>query len=105
MYAIRILLNYKIIVISILNINTFYYTYRYTYSDIEQNYLREIDDVHLNKVTVLEFDKTGKYIYSACMDNDVSVSDVETGHIKAYFEEAHTAGLVYLNLANFYNLV
>lgn len=67
--------------------------------------MRAINDVHLNKITVLEFDETGEYIYSACKDNNVSVSDVETGQLKAYFEEAHTAGLVYSNLANFYNLV
>jgi len=71
---------------------------------MDQKYLREID-VHSDKVTVLEFDKTGKYIYSACKDNNVSVSDVETGKLKVCFEEAHTVGLVYLNLANFYNLV
>jgi len=87
-----------------LNINTFYYTYRYTYDDEDQKYLREID-VHSDKVTVLEFDKTGKYIYSACKDNKVLVSDVEAGKLKVCHKEAHTAGLVYLNLANFYNLL
>ncbi|CAH1733012.1 WD repeat-containing protein 55 homolog [Aphis gossypii] len=64
----------------------------YLYDDIDQQYLRAINDVHLNKITVLEFDETGEYIYSACKDNNVSVSDVETGQLKAYFEEAHTAG-------------
>ncbi|KAE9543907.1 hypothetical protein AGLY_001885 [Aphis glycines] len=66
----------------------------YTYDDVDHKYLREIDDVHLNKVTVLEFNETGKYIYSACKNKCVSVSDVETGQLKVCFKEAHTAGLV-----------
>jgi len=54
---------------------------------------------------VLEFNETGDLIYSACKDNNVSVSDVETGKMKVYFEKAHTAGLVNSNLTNFNKLV
>lgn len=43
---------------------------------------------------VLEFNDTGEYIYSACKDNNVSVSDAETGKMKVYFEKAHDTGLV-----------
>jgi len=43
---------------------------------------------------VLEFNETGDFIYSACKDNNVSVSDAETGKMKVYFEKAHSAGLV-----------
>jgi len=90
---------------NILNINTFYYTSRYKYSNEMNEHLRTNDNVHLKKVMVLEFNETGDYIYSACKDNNVSVSDAETGKMKAYFEKAHTAGLVYSNFAHFYNLV
>lgn len=41
---------------------------------------------------VLEFNETGDYVYSACRDNNVSVSDTETGKMKVYFEKAHRAG-------------
>lgn len=54
---------------------------------------------------VLEFNETGDLIYSACKDNNVSVSDVETGKMKVYFEKAHTAGLVNSNLTNFVKLI
>jgi len=53
---------------------------------------------------VLEFNETGDLIYSACKDNNVSVSDAETGKMKVYFEKAHEAGLVTSNLPNFHNL-
>jgi len=54
---------------------------------------------------VLEFNETGDLIYSACKDNNVSVSDAETGKMKVYFEKAHTAGLVHSYLTNFYSYV
>jgi len=41
---------------------------------------------------VIDFNDTGDYIYSACKDNNVSVSDVETGKMKVYFEKAHSEG-------------
>lgn len=44
---------------------------------------------------VLEFDEDGDYIYSACRDNNVSVSDTETGKMKVYFEKAHRPGSVF----------
>lgn len=47
---------------------------------------------------VIEFNETGDYIYSACKDNNVSVSDVETGKMRVYFEKAHRDGLVNLNI-------
>jgi len=46
---------------------------------------------------LVEFNETGNYIYSACRDNNVSVSDAETGKMRVYFEKAHSAGLVHLN--------
>ncbi|CAH1725211.1 unnamed protein product [Aphis gossypii] len=75
----------------------------YKYSNEMNEHLRTNDNVHLKKVMVLEFNETGDYIYSACKDNNVSVSDAETGKMRVYFEKAHTAGLVYLNFAHFYN--
>lgn len=45
---------------------------------------------------VIEFNDTGDYIYSACKDNNVSMSDVETGKMKVYIEKAHSNGLVYV---------
>lgn len=57
---------------------------------------------------VVEFNPTGDYIYSACRDNNVSVSDTETGKMKVYFEKAHRAGLVYyiiINIFNYYNYI
>lgn len=44
---------------------------------------------------VLEFNETGDCLYSACKDNNVSVSDTETGKMKVYFEKAHRTGLVF----------
>lgn len=41
---------------------------------------------------VLEFNETGDNIYSACRDNNVSISDTETGKMKVYFEKAHRDG-------------
>lgn len=70
---------------------------RYKYSNAKNEHLRTNDNVHLKKVMVLEFNETGDYIYSACRDNNVSVSDTETGKMKVYFEKAHRAGLVNLN--------
>ncbi|KAL5235957.1 hypothetical protein ACI65C_003367 [Semiaphis heraclei] len=64
--------------------------YKYT-NDINEH-LRTNDNVHLKKVMLLEFNETGDLIYSACKDNNVSVSDAETGKMKVYFEKAHTAG-------------
>lgn len=54
--------------------------------------------MHLSKVLFLEFNETGDNIYSVCGDNNVSVSDVETGKMKVYFEKAHKEELVYLYL-------
>lgn len=42
---------------------------------------------------LLEFDQSGDCIYSVCKDNNVSVSDTETGKMKVYFEKAHREGL------------
>ncbi|XP_060836104.1 WD repeat-containing protein 55 homolog isoform X2 [Rhopalosiphum padi] len=64
----------------------------YKYSNEMNEHLRTNDNVHLKKVMVLEFNETGDYIYSACKDNNVSVSDAETGKMRVYFEKAHTAG-------------
>lgn len=71
------------------------YFCRYKYSNEKNEHLRTNDNVHLKKIMVLEFDEDGDYIYSACRDNNVSVSDTETGKMKVYFEKAHRAGLVF----------
>ncbi|XP_050548501.1 WD repeat-containing protein 55 homolog, partial [Daktulosphaira vitifoliae] len=64
----------------------------YKYSNEKNDFLRTNDNVHLKKVMLLEFDQSGDYIYSVCKDNNVSVSDTETGKMKVYFEKAHREG-------------
>ncbi|XP_050433684.1 WD repeat-containing protein 55 homolog [Adelges cooleyi] len=64
----------------------------YTYNNERNEHLRTNDNVHLKKVMILEFDESGQSIYSACKENNVSVSDIETGKMKVYFEKAHKDG-------------
>ncbi|VVC32314.1 Hypothetical protein CINCED_3A025719 [Cinara cedri] len=64
----------------------------YKYSNAKNRHLRTNDNVHLKKIMLLEFNDTGDYLYSACRDNNVSVSDTETGKMKVYFEKAHSFG-------------
>lgn len=77
-------------------IRLYYCFYRYRYSNERNVHLRTNDNVHLKNIMVIEFNDTGDYIYSACRDNNVSVSDVETGKMKVYIEKAHRDLLVYV---------
>lgn len=78
----------------IISHSIFIFKYRYKYSNAKNRHLRTNDNVHLKKIMLLEFNDTGDYLYSACRDNNVSVSDTETGKMKVYFEKAHSVGLV-----------
>lgn len=71
----------------------------YKYSN-EENTLLTTLEMHTKAIRDIEFNQDGSTLYSASKDKSIVLSDVHTGKLKRFYDEAHTAPVYRMNVIN-----
>lgn len=63
-----------------------FFRHKYT---VEETEILETLEVHEKACRNIEFSKDGKILFSSSKDKSIALSDVKTGKLKQFYENAH----------------